>query len=144
MNDWEHAWTERLLAVMSNQAGQPEAADARPILLGFLEVLDAVDRLAALASTADTNAAAKGAGWADHLQALRQQMADVFGEAGVVFFECQGRPFDPERHEIVRVEMGHDVADYTILAELSRGCEWQGQLLRVARVVVARQGKKEA
>lgn len=141
MNDWERAWTGRLLATMSGQTALP---DTRQILLGFLDVLDALDRLAALAMESETGTAVKGTGWSDHLQALRQQMVDVFAGAGVGFFECQGHPFDPKRHEAIRVETGHNVADYTILAELSRGCEWQGRLLRVARVVVARQINEEA
>jgi molecular chaperone GrpE len=138
MNKLDPDLTSRLLAAMSRQPAQAEADEARQIMLSFLDVLDAVDRLAAVAADAEMDSAPMGTRWLDHMGALQQQMVDTFLRSGVKFFDCNGQLFNPEQHEIVKVEQRDDVNDYTIMTELSRGCEWQGQVLRVARVVVAR------
>ena len=121
----------RLVAPTAN-AGQ----DMHQALLGFLEVLDSADRLVDLA--ADQPGDETGLGWSGHLVVLRHQMLDSFERAGVIFFEDVGRLFDPSRHQAVAMKQQSDIPDYTIVEVIARGCTWRGQLLRYARVVVAR------
>jgi len=112
--------------------------DLRQALLSFLEVLDSLDRLVAIAASAAEQPGAEPPGWLDQLQTLRKQLLNAFERTGVTFFDCVGQPFDPTRHEAVEVVHRRDVGDDTIVEEITRGCNWQGQLLRFARVVIAR------
>jgi molecular chaperone GrpE (heat shock protein) len=58
-------------------------------------------------------------------------------QAGVSFMNCVGQAFDPVKHEAVEVRVTSDVEEHTILEEVVRGCEWRGEVLCYAKVVVA-------
>lgn len=130
MNNPDRGPPAALLDSVLRRAAEAEARDLRQALLSFLDALDALDRLTALAATTPY--------WRDHLEAARTQMISAFERVGVTFFECNGQPFDPQRHEAVEMIYRQDLDDYTITEALARGCEWQGNILRCARVVVAR------
>lgn len=115
-----------------------EMGERRRILLDFLDVLDSLDRLVALAEPIASTDDDPATNWLEHLRTLRNQLLETFRLAGVGFFECVGQRFDPSRHEAMETVQRHDVDDYTVVEELSRGCEWRGHVLRFARVVVAR------
>lgn len=100
-------------------------ASMRRVLLGFLGVLDALDRVTGRDDDRST------------LGLVRRRLVGAFEEAGVQFFATVGLPFDPCRHEAVEVRSGEWV-DEIVVEEISRGCEWEGELLRSAQVVVAR------
>ena len=129
-----------LNAWLQETAKQPietmELREQRKIILDFLDVLDSMDRLVALAKPTSTMYPATN--WLEHLRTLRGQMLEVFRCAGVGFFECVGQRFDPSRHEATETVRRQGLDDYTVVEELARGCEWRGQILRFARVVVVR------
>jgi molecular chaperone GrpE len=108
----------------------------RGFLLGFLDVLDSLDRLITLCDS--TVEAAGNRSPVNSLLVLRRQVEEAFRNAGVSFMDCAGHPFDPERHEAMYTVSRATVADDTIVEVLGRGCEWRGRILRYARVVVAR------
>ncbi len=104
---------------------QAHKAEVRRILLGFLEALDAVDR------------AASERGASPGLNAIRKQLVSACEGAGIHFFKSRGQPFDPLRHRALEAHVGK-VAAETVVEEVTRGCEWNGELLRPAGVVVTR------
>jgi molecular chaperone GrpE len=57
---------------------------------------------------------------------------------GVAPFESVGHPFDPALHEAVGSEESHEQEPGIVLDELSTGYRWGDDLLRPARVRVAR------
>jgi len=99
----------------------------RRVLLRFLEVLDALDRLVEARRSASHRS----------LRALQRQFAAALEAAGVTFIETVGCPFDPHKHEADGTERDPGHAPGTVASQLRRGCEWEGQLLRPARVAVA-------
>jgi molecular chaperone GrpE len=104
-------------------------AEVKGILLDFLEILDSLDRL-----MAQEDLALEGA-----LVTLRRQLLNAFERAGVRFFESVGRPFDPQRQEAVEARVDSSLEPGSVVEELRRGCEWQGDLLRTAQVVVVKE-----
>ena len=110
----------------------------RQTLLSFLEVLDSLDRLVKVACSALERPESESSNWLSQLQILRKQLLNVFERSGVTFIDCVGQPFDPTKHEAVEVVHRNDVEDNIIMEEVSPGCNWQGEVLRFARVVVAR------
>ena len=104
---------------------QAQRAEVRRILLGFLEVLDAVDRAAVERKGEPT------------LNAIQKQLVKTCEQAGIHFFRSRGQPFDPLRHKVLEVRVGK-VAAEIVTEEVTRGCEWNEELLRPAGVVVTR------
>jgi molecular chaperone GrpE (heat shock protein) len=131
-------WTGIVLDAMAQYTAEPKESSPRQILLNFLDVLDSLERLVTIADLAADQSGSGASDWSEHLYALRRQMLDAFEQAGVTFFDCVGQPFDPERQEAVKTVQRHDVDDYTVVEEIARGCERRGEVLRFARVIVAR------
>jgi molecular chaperone GrpE len=108
---------------------QAHRAKVKSILLDFLEILDSLDRLMAQGDVA----------MGGTLATLRRQLLSAFERAGVRFFESVGRPFDPQRQEAIEIRPDSSPEPGIVVEELQRGCEWQGDLLRTAQVVVAKE-----
>ena len=138
MPDSGHWLTASMINAVVQQPSSSTASDWRQVLLHFLEVLDSLDRLIKITEAASEHSAMKEEGWYEHLDAVRQQLLKAFQTADVTFFDTVGKPFDPAHHEAVEVIRRQDVADGIIIEELLRGGEWRGDLLRFAKVVVAR------
>jgi molecular chaperone GrpE len=103
---------------------QAHRQETSAILLGFLDILDALDRIVAEpAPPAQASVAL-----------LQQQLVDAFARAGVSFVAGVGAPFDPTCHEAVELTGGQPPD--TVAEVLRRGCWFNGALLRPARVVV--------
>jgi molecular chaperone GrpE len=102
--------------------------EVRRILVGFLEVLDALDRAASEPGASAT------------LGAIQKLLVAACEQAGVHFFKSLGQPFDPRRHQAREVRAGKTATE-VVVEEITRGCEWNGELLRPAGVVVARPAK---
>lgn len=103
------------------------ASEVRRILLSFLEILDAIDRAVDKEETIGT------------LAVVRKQILAAFERVGVHFMDTIGQPFDPFRHRALEARPG-DQAHPVIVEEITRGCDWNGDLLRPAGVVIAQSG----
>ncbi len=137
--DEQNRWLpSELINVMLEQSSTSVSADIRQILLNFLEVLDSLDRLVKLTSSIPQQSESEASNWSNHLQTLREQLLKVFEQAGVTFFDCVGQPFDPERHKAVETIERRDIDNYTVIEQVTRGCEWHGTILRIAQVIVAK------
>jgi molecular chaperone GrpE len=70
-------------------------------------------------------------------QGLYKQLVDVFKQLGVAPMRVEGEPFDPNLHEAVMREESHDHPEDVVVAELQRGYQLNGRVLRHALVKVS-------
>ncbi len=105
-----------------------QAASER-LVVELLPVLDNLDR--ALEAEGDIR---------EGVHATRDQLVDVLGGEGLVPVASDGQPFDPNVHEAVMGQPSEDHEEGTILQTFQRGYVLNGKPIRVAKVVVARQG----
>jgi molecular chaperone GrpE len=106
-------------------------AGRRDVLHALLEVADDFDR--ALTHVGDASDAV-----ADGLRLSRRRLDEVLRSFGVTALACEGQAFDPAVHEAVSVVECATHEPGTVHAEVRRGYLFDGQLLRPARVTVAR------
>ena len=102
----------------------------REILLKILEVVDSFDR--ALQQTSGLPESL-----AEGFHAISRQLRNILNGEGVTPMETLGQNFDPELHEAIATVGDEGEVSGTIVAELSRGYLWEGELLRPAKVSVA-------
>ena len=70
-------------------------------------------------------------------QGLYKQLVEVFKQLGVAPMRVEGEPFDPNLHEAVLREASDEHAEDVVIAELQRGYQLQGRVLRHALVKVS-------
>jgi molecular chaperone GrpE len=70
-------------------------------------------------------------------QGLYKQLVEVFKQLGVSPMRVEGEPFDPSLHEAVLREESHEHPEDVVIAELQRGYQLNGRVLRHALVKVS-------
>jgi molecular chaperone GrpE len=100
----------------------------------WLPIVDNLERALSHAD-ADPNAVARG------IEAIREQALDVLQRLGFTRLDEVGIPFDPSRHEAVRVVAAPDAVPGTVVEVIRPGYAAVDILLRPAVVAVA--GKQE-
>ena len=105
-----------------------QAASER-LVVELLPVLDNLDR--ALEAEGDIR---------EGVHATRDHLVDVLRSEGLVPVASDGQHFDPNVHEAVMGQPSEDHEEGTILQTFQRGYVLNGKPIRVAKVVVARQG----
>jgi molecular chaperone GrpE len=102
----------------------------RSFYTGLLEVADNLERGLSYATEDDP--------LAPGVRATLRQLLDVLRREGVAPIEVKpGELFDPRSHEAVETQTG-DLPEITVAAVRQPGYLFEGQVLRPARVVVAR------
>jgi molecular chaperone GrpE len=102
---------------------------AMELVRSILPVLDDFER--ALRVETPDREYAKG------IELIYQRLFDGLKKMGLEPIDTAGKHFDPNHHEAVQREQTEDAEDQTILAELQRGYNFKGKLLRPAWVKVA-------
>jgi molecular chaperone GrpE len=72
------------------------------------------------------------------VQAIQRRLLDLLGAQEVASFKAVGEPFDPAVHEAIGAVDSTDYGAGTVTDEVQRGYRIGGELLRPARVRVAR------
>jgi molecular chaperone GrpE len=128
----------RVLADFSNYRRRMERESARKthngnrgIILSLLEVVDDFDR--ALQHAVDAPPALT-----EGLHAVQRKLRGVLEAQGVTPFQSVGKIFDPGVHEAIASVSSDQHEQGVVVEEVRRGYRWNGELLRPARVVVAR------
>jgi molecular chaperone GrpE len=116
---------------MERDRAKTAAKAKRDILLSLLEVLDGFDRALPYLS-ADSSSVAEG------LQAVYRSLKNLLEAQGVTPIKTVGEPFDPSLHEAIGAVNTDKYPSGTIAEEVQRGYMLAGELLRPARVRVAR------
>ena len=70
-------------------------------------------------------------------QGLYKQLVEVFKQLGVSPMRVEGEPFDPNLHEAVLREASDEHGEDVVIAELQRGYQLHGRVLRHALVKVS-------
>ena len=122
---------------VERERGASERSGKRAIILALLDVMDDFDR--ALEHVGQSpDAVVEG------LRAVHKRLADALKAQGVTPIESVGQQFDPMRHEAVgAIEAGASRAGIVlepgaVTDETRRGYLWEGEVLRPARVHVAK------
>jgi len=116
---------------MERQFREIATAGERKALLSFLPVLDNLER--ALAYSGE-NPDALRSGLANTLR----QFENVLAMASVKPIEVKGKPFDPAIAEAIGTQPAEGVNDDTVLEEAQKGYTIGDELLRPAKVIVAK------
>lgn len=77
--------------------------------------------------------------WAKGFEMILQQFEQVLDAKGIKPFESVGQPFDPHQHEAVEMVETDDAEPGVVLKELIKGYRWNDEVLRPARVQVAKE-----
>lgn len=101
-------------------------------------VLTVVDNLERALGHADRNEGAEGI--LEGIRMTHRQVTDMLQNMGVRSMETVGKPFDPKFHEAVDVasSQAHSVSPGTVVEEMQKGYLFDGEVLRPARVRVAK------
>jgi molecular chaperone GrpE len=134
----EHDMYLRALADFENYRNRVErdrartaAADKRNIIIPLLEVLDGFER--ALPYLSDSPPSVT-----EGIQAIHRRLQGLLDAQGVTPVKAVGEPFDPALHEAIGDVSSGEYPAGTIAEEVQRGYRIGGELLRPARVRVAR------
>lgn len=103
----------------------------RDVLARFLDVADNLERALSHGAT-DPNALMAG------VEGTWRELLRLMAAEGVERMEAQGAPFDPELHDAICVVDVPGGDDERVLSVERAGYTIRGELLRAARVVVAR------
>ena len=100
-------------------------------------VLVVVDNLERALEHADKNGSGR---ILEGIRMTHRQVTDLLQNMGVQSMETVGKPFDPKFHEAIDIASSqqHDVAPLTIVEEIQKGYLLNGEVLRPARVRVAK------
>jgi len=99
------------------------------LVRSLLPVLDDFER-ALQAETPDRE-------YAKGIELIYQRLFEGLKRMGLEPIDTAGKRFDPNQHEAVQREQSEEAEDQMILAELQRGYNFKGKLLRPAWVKVA-------
>ena len=103
----------------------------RDLILQLLEVLDGFDR--ALLHVGNAPASVS-----EGLQLLQRKLLSVLEAQGVTPLESLGETFNPELHDAIGTVQSEELRPGIVADEVQRGYRWGDDLLRPARVRVAR------
>lgn len=121
---------------MEQDQQQAKAHATTSVVEHLLPTLDDLQR--ALAHAPDDLA---GHPWAEGVEKVAQQLQRGLGELGLEPIEAEGQPFDPQLHEAVGYEGGHEGSE-TVVEELRRGYLLNGKVLRPSLVRVGEQASE--
>ncbi len=110
----------------------------RALLLDLLDAMDSFERFEANEPAGGVPAAEKAAQWWRTLHLISRRLRCALEAAGVVAAPCIGQPANPTLHEIIDARPAPGVENGIILEELTRGYRRHDQVLRPARVIIAR------
>jgi molecular chaperone GrpE len=134
----EHDTVLRALADFDNYRRRVERDRAsaarsgkRDVILSLLEVLDGFDR--ALHHIGDAPSSV-----AQGVQAIHRNLLGLLERHGVTQFDSVGETFDPRVHDAIGTVATDEVESGAVAEELQRGYRWEDEVLRPARVRVAR------
>jgi molecular chaperone GrpE len=103
----------------------------RELLLPLLDVLDDFDRALKHLGNAPSSVA-------EGIESLHRKFLNVLQAQGVTPMASIGETFNPEFHDAIGLTDSENVGSGSVAEELQRGYRWGDEVLRPARVRVAR------
>ena len=111
----------------------------RSLIVGFLEVLDNLDRALDAA-----RAAGQAGGIVDGVELVRREFLKVLDRHGVTRYSALGQRFDPNQHEAIARVVSLDKEPGTVVGEIAAGYSLRGRVIRPAQVAVAADPDEDA
>lgn len=126
----------------ANEAQQRQSYNAqRSLLLGLLEVADALERMLQFSGPIDQDETKKILErQRKNLEATLRLLLQKLANAGVTKIEVLGKILDPATTDADADQEDNMVADETVLREIISGYWWDDTVLRRARVLVSHRG----
>ncbi|HYL99257.1 MAG TPA: nucleotide exchange factor GrpE [Blastocatellia bacterium] len=128
----------RLLAEFDNYRKRTERdrerlarSGKRSLIIKLIDLADGLDQ--ALNHIEDAQGAAE-----EGLRVIHRQLLAALRSEGVLPFDSLGKHFNPDLHEAVSTDDAPGVESGTIIKEFQKGYKWGDEVLRHARVNVAR------
>lgn len=130
---WQRALADykNLQTETDKRRGEWAKMSEAQILEEFIPVYDNFKKAFAVeGKTADS--------WAQGIEYIKKQFADILSAHGVEEIKTVGEKFDPTKHEAVGDEEVEDKEHGEILKEISGGYMAHGKVLRAARVIISK------
>ena len=106
---------------------------AERLILALLPIIDSFDAaLQSLKHHDEKDPVVTG------VRLINRQLHELLACEGVERLQSLGRPFDPERHEVIQQVESHDQPEHTVLEEIQAGYVLRGRLIRPALVKIAK------
>ena len=115
---------------IERQFGDIALAGRKSLLLKFLPVLDNLERALSFDEASD--------GLRGGVQQTLKGFESILSGEGVKAVEVKGRPFDPKIAEAIGTQPAEGVEDDVVLEEAQKGYLMGEELLRPAKVIVAK------
>jgi molecular chaperone GrpE len=116
---------------IERQVAELASTQERKVLAAFLPVLDNLER--ALSYNGENADALRGG-----LQNTLRQFENILTMASVKAIDVKGKPFNPAIAEAIGTQEADGVDDDVVLEEAQKGYTIAGELLRPAKVIVAK------
>jgi molecular chaperone GrpE len=113
------------------EQAEAEVKGKESVLRELMEVVDNLERAAAVDETADVKSVRQG------VALVLRQFQQKLERLDVRAFEAKGQPFDPRIHDAISQVPTPEVPPGSVLSELQKGYRMGDRLLRPALVVVA-------
>lgn len=123
------AETDNVRKRLQRRADEAASTMKKRLLVKFLAVLDNLERALAHPDSEELRAG---------LDATLRSFEAALESEGVTRISTTGEPFDANVAEAIGTQTDDSVADETVIAETQRGYRVDDELLRPARVVVAK------
>ncbi len=131
-NLYLRAELDNLRKLLEREVEEAGKRAAERLVLTMLTMYEEVERIYNHAQTADPETTLEG------LRILVREMRRMLSENGIRAMEVIGKKFDPFIHEAVGFVEREDVDDDVIIAEVSKGYEFRGRVIKPPRVIVSR------
>jgi molecular chaperone GrpE len=112
-------------------------AQTRKLLTSFIEVMDSFDRLFGGLKDSLETATEQQCLLLNSVRLISRQMERALQNAGVKQIPALDLLCDSDKHFIVDVKESPGIAEDTIVQEVLKGYEWDGEVLRFPHVIVA-------
>lgn len=119
-------------------AQRGHTAEVKALLLAFVEVADAFDRVLPAADRIEESLSPAGRSLVGNFRTISGLVRKQLREAGVAALG-HAEEFDPQRHCAAEVVTDPALPDGTIVRELRKGYAWRGTVLRKTDVAVVSQ-----
>lgn len=129
--DQAHAEMQNMRRRLRRNAEREAFAEQRRTLKRMLEIADNLERAMEAAGDSETDLA-------EGVRLTYQELLRALRDLGVEQVDTLGKTFDPTYHDAVNVVSRPDVADETIVREEQKGYTYRGEVLRPAKVWVAK------
>jgi len=132
---------ENIQKIARRQVETVTSQASERLLLKLLPSIDALRQAVKIAGSADSlqqDEIVVG------LKMLQKQLAEVLESEGLEEIEAEGKPLDPELHEVVSYVETDESPENTVLEEVRKGYTLNGKVIRTSLVVVSKKPKVPA